>query len=91
MSEIVHFTGQQVQIGNRLRQRCSWCGLVLIDYDLTRIAVPGGTNPRPPMWEVGRLVSVDGGCSVLLPDTDKLPAGSCADIDDDVTGLVQTT
>lgn len=86
MSEaVVHFAGLDLQVGDVLRQRCSWCGALLIDYDLARIAVPEGQDPRPSTWPPGRLVAVDGGASWLLDPTDRVPAGSCADLDDAVT------
>lgn len=86
---LVHIAGRQLQVNNRLRQRCSWCGTVLADYDLERVAVmvQPGEEPAPPaMWEEGALIAVDGGASwVEPPDGEKLPEGACALIDDDVT------
>jgi hypothetical protein len=84
---ITHIAGGQVRVGTRLRQRCSWCGALLCDYDLERIAVPVGQDPAPAMWETGRLVEVDGGMSVVLDheDGDEIPANACARIDDAVT------
>jgi hypothetical protein len=84
---ITHVAGAQVQVGSRIRQRCSWCGAVLCDYDLERIAVPEGQDPTPAMWETGRLVEVDGSVSVLLEHEDgaDLPGNACARIDDAVT------
>jgi hypothetical protein len=84
---ITHIAGVQVQVGSRLRQRCSWCGAVLCDYDLTRIAVPIGQDPTPGMWETGRLVEVDGNLSRVVEHEDgaELPAGACAQLDDEVT------
>jgi protein gp37 len=69
---VVHFVGPDVQIDNMLRQRCSWCGDLLIDYDLSRTASPcgeacqAGCDPahhRPATWPDGTLVEVDGGAS----------------------------
>lgn len=77
-----------MQVGSRVRQRCSWCGAVLIDYDLTRIAVPVGQEPGGPgMWETGRLVFHAGGVSYVVAHEDgrDLPAGACALLDDAVT------
>lgn len=39
MSALTHLAGVDVQIGTQLRQRCSWCGAVLIDEDLSMTAV----------------------------------------------------
>lgn len=87
MTAVVHIAGTQVQVGSRLRQRCSWCGAVLCDYDLERIAVPEGQDPRPAMWGPGALISVDGGCSYVVEHEDgaQLPAEACAQLDHEVT------
>lgn len=77
---VTHIAGSQVQVGSRLRQRCSWCSVILADYDLTRIAVPEGQDPRPAMWETGALVRVDGRASFIVEHEDgaDLPGDSCA-------------
>jgi hypothetical protein len=91
MNAVVHIAGVDVQVstptGALLRQRCSWCGAVLVDYDLARIAVPTGQDPRPATWPVGALVAVDGPASWAeeLTDGARLPAGSCALVDPEVT------
>lgn len=84
---LVHIAGAQVQVGSRLRQRCSWCGATLCDYDLERVAVPEGQDPRPGMWETGALVEVDGNASWVLEhkDGDEIPDSACARLDDAVT------
>jgi hypothetical protein len=84
---VIHIAGMQVQVGQLLRQRCSWCGAVLADYDLTRIAVPEGQDPTPALWETGVLVAVDGGASWVVPHTDgaDLPPQACAALDPAVT------
>lgn len=71
-----------------IRQRCAWCGAVLLDYALDRIAVPEGQDPRPATWPVGDLVEVDGPSSAARPhrDGDQLPPSACARIDHEVTG-----
>lgn len=65
----------------RMRQRCSWCGALMIDYHLERMrmAVPEGQDPTPGAWQVGALVEIDGGasCVVAYEQGDPLPAGSC--------------
>jgi hypothetical protein len=80
VSPVTHIAGAQVEVGSHLRQRCSWCGAILADYDLTRIAVPEGQDPRPAMWETGKLVRVDGPASWIVEHEDgaDLPADSCA-------------
>jgi hypothetical protein len=84
---IVHIVGPDVTVNARLRQRCAWCGAVLVDYALERVMVPEGQDPRPRMWAVGALVEVDGGTSwvVVHAPGDPLPAGACAQLDPEVT------
>jgi len=92
-NSIVHIAGPDVQVGDQLRQRCAWCGATLLDYDLTRIAVPEGQDPRPGTWAAGELVEVDGVASWIRPHTDgeQLPTNACAQIDHAVTGLDHPT
>ena len=88
MAGVVHIAGLEVQVGAQLRQRCGWCGTMLVDYALDRIAVPVGQDPRPATWPAGGLVEVDGNCSVVLPHEDgqQLPANACGQLDHEVTG-----
>lgn len=62
--EVVHIIGVDVLVGARRRQRCSWCGHLLVDDDLARMAWAlneDGTDPGPPPgWPVGDLVAVAG-------------------------------
>lgn len=92
MASVTHIAGPEITIGGRrMRQRCSWCGATLIDYDLTRVAVqvrPGEEPRLPGTWEVGRLVRVDAGnptIGQLLEPTDELPDDACGHVDDEVT------
>jgi hypothetical protein len=62
---IVHIAGLPIRFENHLRQRCGWCFAILIDEDLTRIAVPveqlnanGGFEPAT--WPIDSLVEVSG-------------------------------
>ena len=84
---VVHIAGSFVYIGSLLRQRCAWCGAVLIDYDLERIAVPVGQDAGPGVWPVGELVMVDGPLCVSVPhdDGDMLPDNACARLDPAIT------
>lgn len=84
---VLHVAGVDVQVGQRLRQRCGWCGALLIDYDLANIAVPIGQNPNPGSWPIGGVVMVDGGMSALVDhkDGEPLPEGSCGRLDPEVT------
>lgn len=89
---MIHIAAQPIQVGEQLRQRCGWCGVVLLDYDLTRLAVPvaeieaGWTGPAT--WETGTLVGVDGGVHWVVDhaDGDRLPADACAQLPHDLTG-----
>lgn len=87
MTSIVHIAGNEVQVGHLLRQRCAWCGAVLVDYDLTRIAVPEGQDPRPGTWPAGELIEVDGPASWVQEHTDgePLPPNACGRLDPEVT------
>jgi hypothetical protein len=79
MTEIVHIAGPEVRVNTLLRQRCAWCGQMLIDYDLARVAVPEGMDPTPAVWPVAVLVAVDGGASWLVEHEvgAPLPESSC--------------
>ncbi len=89
MTAVTHIAGIELTIGDTLlRQRCGWCGAVLLDYDLSRVAVPAGQDPRPGTWPVGELVRVDGPVSTVVPHTpglDRLPEDACALLDPAVT------
>jgi hypothetical protein len=97
MAGLVHIAGIDVQVGPLLRQRCSWCGATLLDYDLARTVSTcdercraDGCKPehhRPATWTVGSLVEVDGGASGVIPHEDgqQLPANACAQLDAEVT------
>lgn len=84
---VVHIAGVVVRVGARIRQRCSWCGALLDDHDLERIAVPEGQDPMPASWPSGDLVAVDGAASWIVPHTDgeRLPANACASLDAEAT------
>lgn len=43
--EVIHIAGIDVRVGNQHRQRCAWCGAVIDDHDLSRLAVPAGQGP----------------------------------------------
>lgn len=90
MSGVIHIAGVHVQIGERLCQRCAWCGTLLIDYDLSRIAVPVGQDPMPGIWPHGELVLVDGGMSASVEhkDGDPLPDGACGKIDPEAQSML---
>ena len=87
MTAVVHIAGVPIQFGSVVRQRCSWCGAVLIDTDLEQVQVLTGDADRPfPTWEVGGLVRCDGAVtattepveSLTDPGDVTLPADACA-------------
>lgn len=85
---VIHIAGADVGFNNLLRQRCAWCGAILIDQDLTLVLVPEGTKNRDfPVWPVGSFVGVDGGMkfSVAFTNGSPFPAGLCALLDPAVT------
>lgn len=75
---MIHVVGTPAVVPPGLiRQRCAWCGALILDYDLG----PMGQDPMPAvpaMWEVGALVAIDDGVSHVVPRGDELPAGACA-------------
>lgn len=87
MAGVVHIAGPHVQVGIQLRQRCGWCGALLLDYALDRIAVPAGQDRTPATWPAGELVEVDGSATWLVPHEDgqPLPANACAQLAAEVT------
>lgn len=84
---MIHIVGPHITIGPYLRQRCAWCGATLLDYNLDRIAVPVGQDPRPATWPVGGLLGVEGVASWVVEHEDGalLPEGCCALLDPAVT------
>jgi hypothetical protein len=94
VTAVVHIAGVAVKIGSHLRQRCSWCGAVLIDYALERMAFsidrasdPRGDNDGPGTWALDSLVAVDGGASWTVESEDgaPLPEGACGRLDPEAT------
>lgn len=81
---VTHIAGDIITLHERyMRQRCSWCGKVLIEYDLTRVAVPEGQPGPPGAWPPGAMVRVDGIMSAIIEDPAvvddmvQLPMDSC--------------
>lgn len=97
---IVHIAGLDVRSGDQYRQRCAWCGAILEDVDLSRIAVaidPDNPDALPapfPRWAQGALVAVaDGGGVKWVVEQGgehdgPVPPECCANLDDAVTGLI---
>lgn len=75
---IVHIAGaQMVMFGRYLRQRCDWCGVILLEYDLERVMVSGPDKRMPAMWPVQSLILVDGN---MATEWEKVPVEGTTDI-----------
>lgn len=65
-AEVVHIAGGVVTANGVKRQRCMWCGALLLEYDLANVARPlePGEDPdapwSPAMFDVGSHVAVSG-------------------------------
>lgn len=84
----IHIAGNVIVVGTHQRQRCSWCGALLDDHDLSRVMFPLSTPEAERTlghWE--GLVLVDGGMKCTIPHEDgaELPDGCCAKLDPEVT------
>lgn len=79
---MIHFVGIEIHVENLVRQRCSWCGEILEDVDLSLIMVPEGSDGWTS-WEVGALLAVEGnGRWIVKPEVEgQLPLGTCAEKD----------
>lgn len=85
---VVHVAGADIAFNDLLRQRCAWCGAILIDQDLKLVLVPEGTQDRGfPVWPAGSFIGVDGSMKYFIPfeNGDPFPDGLCAKLDPAVT------
>jgi hypothetical protein len=73
-----HLAGAPVYVEGRfLRQICQWCGHRLTDMDLRNVQ-GSGAEWKPPEWEVGAWVQVDGSSLRVLEGYEgKIPPDSC--------------
>lgn len=66
---VTHIAGDCLVICNIfMRQRCSWCGIILLEYDLRLVAGLVGQDPLPGRWTPGVFVRVDGHVSAVIED-----------------------
>lgn len=76
---ITHFASNTITIEGRFkRQRCVWCGVLIIDYDMSNMASSDGSEPAS--WETGCMVQVDGNHSSIVEGY-KMPDNCCYLID----------
>lgn len=93
--EIVHIAGHPITVNGRyLRQRCAWCGAIILDYDLSTLAFTDDTpeeDRHPATWPVGDMIASDGGHTWIAatPDhtgnVETMPAQACAYLDPEAT------
>jgi hypothetical protein len=72
---ITHIAGPCLFFDQHQRQRCSWCGYLLIDQDLTRVGIPVGQDPKPTEWPFEAMVEVveeDGFTATRTLDEDEI-------------------
>jgi hypothetical protein len=79
---VTHVAGLCIFFDEFMRQRCAWCSEVLVEYNLSRVAVPIGQDPTPAHWPVEALVRVDGNMSTIVEVTPdergyQLPDDAC--------------
>lgn len=74
-----HIAAPHITVDDRyLRQRCAWCGELLLDLDLDRVEVPIGQPGPPATWPMGALVTVDGPASWTAgAPGDRMPDDAC--------------
>jgi hypothetical protein len=98
MGDLVHLAGPPIRAANVIRQRCAWCGALLDEKDLDRIAMRVGDPPlvdedgKPTGGWVGLVgvsTNADGSFvamwAVPEPDDEKIPKDSCMALDPAVT------
>ena len=78
--EVIHLCGPAITCGSHRRQRCSWCGTIIEDVDLSHIGIPLCAKPYwtdengtyvcavgDPTGECGRNMGHGGGCGPQQP------------------------
>lgn len=90
MIDITHIAGGVIEVDDRVRQRCAWCGAILIDENMANVMVPTDQPDKSfPTWPVGDLVTLRGNSSWTshVAVGEPLPPSMCALLDPSVTGL----
>lgn len=85
VSKVIHIAGMPVQVGSEYRQRCAWCGEIIVDGDLAReMVAPGSERHGPGYFGLNELVEVvkNGGFTgtAVIPHEDgaSVPRNCCA-------------
>lgn len=77
-----HIALDVVWVNNRwMRQRCGWCGEILLDYDMDRLMVLEGDTSPPPSWPIGSIVMVEEKTLYYVMNVPRLPNECCAFIE----------
>lgn len=95
---LVHLAAAAIRVKSVIRQRCAWCGALIDEHDLERIAWQddgSGQNPlidedgTPRERWAGLVAVVDGNptmkWAVDHPDDHEVPPDSCMALDPRVT------
>jgi len=94
---LVHLAAPPIRAANIIRQRCAWCGALIQEYDLDRVAVPDGqpsivNEDGSPTGGWEGLVAIDvcegtvtAKWAVPDPEDGKIPADSCMALDAAIT------
>lgn len=78
---MTHIAGLAITMqGQYIRQRCAWCGEILQDVDLSKIATVDGELPGS--WTCGTLIYFEGNMASMVPG-DKLPEDCCYSLERD--------
>lgn len=99
MTSVSHIAGPPITMtsvsrGLLQRQRCLWCGALILELELESICVqlpPDGSPPKPPAtWTPGGIVRLSGTNPkvselIEIGDEDLLPDDHCGNIDFAVT------
>lgn len=83
-----HIAGLRVEIGEQyIRQRCAWCGTLMVEHDRSRIAFQDGDSTDLPTWEIGAVIRTDGNVTSIVEhvDGESLPDDACIKLDPAVT------
>lgn len=97
VDHLVHLAGPPIRAANIVRQRCAWCGALLDEHDLDRMAyvddgqghplIDEDGNPRT-RWQ-GLVALAEGNPTVKWavddPEDGKILADSCMALDPAVT------